>query len=155
MTTCRPCPIRKSFLRESGNLPETRKFVPRKFPAIQYSEITWILFVAWYMYKYLYYLGYVYYELNAPLKSRDFRCKHYSDRLLTFPHTSSHPQPHTHPLTLTPTPSHPQPHTLALCWQDLFSLCPDYFWDDQLISLIVETNPEDWITLNSFLAFWT
>lgn len=39
--------------------------------------------------------------------------------------------------------------------EDMFSLCPDYPWDDQLISLTVETNPEGWITLNGFLAFWT
>ena len=30
VTTCRPRPIRESFLREIGNLPETRKFCPTK-----------------------------------------------------------------------------------------------------------------------------
>ena len=39
--------------------------------------------------------------------------------------------------------------------QDMFSLCPDYPWDDQLISLTVETNQDGWITLSGFLAFWS
>jgi len=30
VTTCRPRPIHESFLREIGNLPETRKFCPTK-----------------------------------------------------------------------------------------------------------------------------
>jgi len=102
----------------------------------------------------------VYYELNAPLKSHDFRHKCHYDWLLTFPHTLTHPHLHTHVHTFTPTctPSLPRahPHThMHTCSQELLSLCPDNPWDDQLISLTVETNPEGWITLNGFLAFWT
>ena len=38
--------------------------------------------------------------------------------------------------------------------QDMHSACPGYPWDEQLVSITVETNKNGWVTLNGFLAFW-
>jgi len=38
--------------------------------------------------------------------------------------------------------------------QDMHSVCPTYPWDEQLVSITVETNKKGWVTLNGFLAFW-
>lgn len=48
---------------------------------------------------------------------------------------------------------------LQLTWghmslQDMHSVCPSYPWDEQLVSITVETNKKGWVTLNGFLAFW-
>lgn len=37
--------------------------------------------------------------------------------------------------------------------EDLFSMCPEYIWDD-LIACTVETTDEGWVTLEGFLAYW-
>jgi Ras family protein T1 len=34
-------------------------------------------------------------------------------------------------------------------------VCPDFMWDDQLVSVTVETNNKGWITMNGFLAYWS
>ena len=40
-------------------------------------------------------------------------------------------------------------------WQEMFSLCIEEPWDEQLITNTVETTDEGWITMTGFLAFWT
>ena len=36
----------------------------------------------------------------------------------------------------------------------MYSICPEFMWNDELIGLTVETNKNGWITLEGFLAYW-
>ena len=39
--------------------------------------------------------------------------------------------------------------------QEMFGLCVEEPWDEQLIINTVDTTTEGWITMSGFLAFWT
>lgn len=39
--------------------------------------------------------------------------------------------------------------------QELFSLCVEEPWDEELIANTVDTTGDGWITMSGFLAFWT
>ena len=44
-------------------------------------------------------------------------------------------------------------YNIDLPYQELFSVCPEFMWDD-LAPLMIETNAEGWVTLDGFLAYW-